>query len=173
MRVEIYGSLLNSKEREKALSGKGIMIELGKEERIGWKLSFDKYSKTWNEAVLNFVYTGNQSDVYYTSIYEVDDCAYCRIMDREMGKITSNKWKHYEQIKDDSYRPKQLDSRFGKTDIFIIPEEGRKLTETCGEAKYVKVVRAGIKENYKNMPTMMEANLNVLKRAIEESKSKK
>jgi hypothetical protein len=171
MRVEVYGSLLNSKEREKALSGKGIMIELGKQERIGWKLSFDKFSDTWEQAVLNLVQTNNPEDRYYTTVYEVDDCAYCRIMDREMGKKTANKWRHHEEICADAYRPKQLDSKFGKTEIFYIPpEEVRKHIPTKEGATYVETVRDGIKESYE-VEKQRDTNLNALTKAVEESKS--
>jgi len=86
MRIEVYGSLLYSEQREKPPLRKGMIIELGKQPRIGWKLSFDKFSSTWGEAVLNFVWTGNKDDVYYTTVYEVDTVGYDAVMEREMGK---------------------------------------------------------------------------------------
>jgi hypothetical protein len=179
MRVEIYGSVLNAREREKTLSGKGIMIELGKEKRSRWKLSFDKEStgRKWENngkkgTVLNFVETQNPNDVYYTTVYEVDDCAYCRIMDREMKKINAEKWRQHEEIRDDVYRPKQLVSeKFGKTVIFVIPEEGRKPTSANKNDRYVEAVRKGITESYQG--NQLKINLDALDRAIKESQNHK
>jgi hypothetical protein len=62
------------------------MEELGKVKRKGWKLSFDKFSSSRGEAVLNLVKTGNPEDVYYTTVYRVDDRAYGAILESEMGK---------------------------------------------------------------------------------------
>jgi len=168
--VEVYGSLLKSKQREKEVK-KGIMKEIGKVERRGWKLSFDRKSTERQEAVLNFVHTGNPEDVYYTTVYEVDDNAYVDIMEREMGEQTAKIWKQGKRIGANNYRPIQLDSEFGKTEIFIIPDEGRKITKTNWEAGYVKTVRDGIEESYKDKPIQIEANLKALKRAVEESKT--
>lgn len=169
--VEVYGSLLNGEEREKTLKGKGVMKEVGKVKRTGWKLSFDRYSKCWEGAVLNFVYTGNQKDVYYTTVYEVDASAYEKVTNREMGEDTGEKWRRGRQVCDNSYRPIQLYSEFGISDIFIILFEGRKKKEANSEDKYVSQVREGIKEAYKEKPTRLKANLKALDRAIKESKT--
>ncbi len=147
--VQVYGSLLNSEERKPILE-KGIMKKLGTEKRSGWKLSFDRCSSNRKEAVLNFVNTGNSEDVYYTTIFKVDDNAYCEVMKREMGKDNAEKWKQCKLIPLNAYRPKTLDSSFDKTEVFLIPEEERKPTQTHWEADYVKIVREGIGESYKD-----------------------
>ena len=170
--VEVYGSLLSAKQREFTLKGKGIMRERGKVERRGWKLSFDRYSCIkWKGAVLNLVFTNNPEDVYYTTIYEVDDNAYESIINREMGKQTANEWKQKKAINCNSYRPIQLCSEFGISDIFIIPDEGREKLKANDEDKYVKTVREGIEESYNDKPAQLKANLKALDRAIKESKS--
>jgi len=169
MRVEVYGSLLNSKEREKPPLGKGMMIELGKQERIGWKLSFDKLSKKRKEAVLNFVWTGNKKDVYYTIVYQADTVAYDAIMEREMGKTTAEEWKQGRAVSFGSYRPFTLASEFGDTEVFIIPCEERKRTPTNRGTNYFKTVEEGIEESYKDIPHMKAKNLEVLEKAVDES----
>ena len=169
MRIEVYGSLLNSKEREKTPLGKGMMIELGKQERIGWKLSFDKLSKTWKGAVLNFVWTGNKKDIYYTTVYQADTVAYDAIMEREMGKSTAKEWKQSGEVAIGSYRPFTLASEFGDTEVFIIPCEERERTPTNRETKYFKTVKEGIEESYKDIPHMKAKNLVGLERAVDES----
>ena len=174
--IEVYGSLLLSLEREKTLerNGKpnGIMKEVGKVERKGWKLSFDRYSekKKPAQAVLNLVYTGNQEDVFYTTVYEVDLIAYRKILNREMGKYTAKRWKHGRLSDVSSYRPIQLDSEFGITDIFVIPFHGRQRAQTDSKASYVKTVQEGIEQSYTD-EKQREANLKALKRAVEESKT--
>jgi len=171
--VEVYGSLLNSQEREE-IAKIGVMEEVGKVERREWKLSFDRQSSRsgrWKgEAVLNFVFTDNQEDVYYTTVFEVDDIAYSKVMEREMGSSMVEKWKQGRLVKKNRYRPIQLEpSRYGITDIFIIPQEGRKIIPAHWEDKYVNTVWTGIRESYKKCPHQMEVNLNALKRAVEES----
>lgn len=169
--VEVYGSLLLSKEREEEiLKEKGIMKEVGKVKRMGWKLSFDRRSVKRQEAVLNIVYTGNPEDVFYTTVYKVDYDAYTKIMEREMGEQTAKRWKEGRLSDTNSYRPIQLDSEFGITDIFVIPFKGRQRAQTHLKANYVKTVRQGIEESYKGMPKEKEVNLEALGRAVEESK---
>jgi hypothetical protein len=173
MRVEAYGSLLNSKQREKPPLKKGMMIELGKQERIGWKLSFDKRSRNnesefYREAVLNFVRTCDQKDVYYTTVYQVDAVGYDAVMEREMGPTNAKRWKQHEKINGESYyRPTELDSDYGKTIIFIIPEEGRNRTPANKTDKYYNAVKAGI-ESYKDN-RMKAKNLENLEKAVKES----
>lgn len=174
--VEVYGSLLNSKEREKMLDEgekefgkKGIMREVGKVERKGWKLSLDRYSEKKKQAVLNLVYTGNSEDVYYTTVYEVDSFAYKAIMKREMGKLTARRWQHGRLFEPNSYRPIQLDSEFGITDIFVIPYSGRQRAQTTSQASYVETVRKGIGQSYSGL--QKEVNLQALERAVKESKN--
>jgi len=167
---------LLSSEREKTLerNGKpnGIIKEVGKVERKGWKLSFDRYSekKKPAQAVLNLVYTGNQEDVFYTTVYEVDLIAYRKILNREMGKQTAKRWRHGRLSDANSYRPIQLNSEFGITDTFIIPFNGRQRAQTHSKADYVETVKKGIEESYKDMPTEKEVNLEALRRAVEKSK---
>jgi hypothetical protein len=166
MLVEVYGSLLNQEERNKI---KGNMTEKGKVERKGWKLSFDKKSHDRNEAVLNLVRTNDSNDVYYTVVYEVDEDTYIEIMKREMGQGNVGKWKQGEAVSFNSYRPLQLQSNFGTTQVFLIPEDEELPTSTCLEAEYVATVRGGIQESLKDVPKEREINLQVLKKAVEES----
>lgn len=171
--VEVYGSLLNFGERDEMLQIGGTMKEVGKVERERWQLSFDRYSKNREEAVLNLVYTGNPKDIFYTTVYVVDGLAYKLIMKREMGHQTVRKWQHGRDLKQTSYRPIQLNSTFGITDIFIIPEEGRKhtkRTQTTFRENYVVIVRDGIEESYRGR--QREINLQVLKKAVKESKDR-
>lgn len=164
--VEVYGSLLNPNQR------KGIRTkEAGKVERTGWKLSFDRLSSRRGEAVLNLVETGDPEYVYYRTVYRVDGKAYNAILEREMGKPTGRKWKRGKRIDPNSYRPIQLDSEFGITDIFIIPEEGRRPTATNSNAIYVKIVRKGIEESH--CGHQREVNLQALERAVKESQTPK
>ena len=177
IRVEVYGSLLNSGQREKNPLKKGMMTELGKQERIGWKLSFDKRSvnrdgEFYNEAVLNFVWTGNQKDVYYTTVYQVDTAGYDAVMKREMGENTAKKWKQGEAVKD-SYRPFILASDFGDTVVFIIPCDERQLTPSNRQTKYYKTVKEGIEENYEYSPNMKAKNLEAFEKAVDESQTAK
>ncbi len=169
MLIEVYGSLLNQNERKKI---KGTITEKGKVERKGWKLSFDKKSFGRNEAVLNLVRTNNPNDVYYTCVYEVDNETYTEIMRREMGQGNIEKWKNGEAVKFNSYRPFQLESNLGTTQVFIIPEAERLPTTTSWEAEDVVIVRRGIEESFKDMPKEKEVNLQVLKKAVEESSQK-
>lgn len=175
--VEVYGSLLNQKQRQEMLGGKntskeeGTMKEIGKVKREGWKLSFDRYSEKKEQAVLNLVYTGNPKDMFYTTVYEVDLIAYEKVLNREMGEQTAKRWKHGRLSDANSYRPIQLDSQFGITNIFIVPFHGRQRAQTHSKADYVKTVRKGIEESYKYMPTQKEVNLEALKRAVDESKT--
>jgi len=152
------------------LEEKGTMKEIGRVERRGWKLSFDRYSEKKEQAVLNLVYTGNPGDVFYTTVYEVDFIAHRKVVNREMGEQTAKKWKHGRLIDANSYRPIQLDSEFGITDIFIIPHHGRQRSYAHSGDEYVRKVRKGIEESYKDTPTQLKANLHALDRAIEESK---
>jgi hypothetical protein len=170
MLIEIYGSLLNQDERNKI---KGKMTEKGVVERKGWKLSFDKKSFGRSEAVLNLVRTNDSNDVYYTCVYEVDSDTYTEIMRREMGQANIEKQKNSEAVKFNSYRPLQIDSNFGATHIFIIPENERLPIATSWEAEYVVVVRRGIEESFKDMPKEKEVNLEALKKAVEESGQKR
>jgi hypothetical protein len=169
MLIEVYGSLLNQDERRKI---KGTMTEKGKIERKGWKLSFDKKSYDRNEAVLNLVRTNDPNDVYYTSVFEVDEDTYTEIMRREMGQGNVEKWMHGEAVSFNSFRPLQLQSNLGTTEVFIIPETEEIPTPTCSEAEYVSFVRRGIEDSFKDMPKEKEINLQVLKRAVEESRRK-
>ena len=164
--VEVYGSLLNSEERSKLLRY-GTCREVGKEKRVGWKLSFDKRSTSRGEAVLNFVQTGDQDDVFYTTVFEVDEKVYEALLKREMGNQTAMRWKRNESIPDTSYRPIKIDSKFGKVNIFIIPETGRILTPTTHNADYVKIVKRGIEESYQG--EMKGVNLKALEKAVQES----
>ncbi len=166
--VEVYGSLLNSEQRQEILDEGGTIEEVGDIKRSGWKLSFDKRSRTWKEAVSNLVETGNNQDVYYTKVYKVDKKAFNAIMDREMGQESAEKWRQKKPIDSDSYRPVKMPSEFGDTTIFLIPEEGRQPTPTNTEAKYVNTVRKGIPESFKE--EKQETNLGALERAILESK---
>ena len=168
MRIEVYGSLLNSKEREKAPLEKGMMIELGKQERIGWKLSFDKLNRR-EEAVLNLVWTGNKNDAYYTTVFQIDTVACGAIMEREMGMTNAEEWKQGLAVKFGSYRPFTLASEFGNTEVFIIPCEERKRIPTNREARYFKTVKEGIEESYKDIPHMKAKNLDCLEKAVDES----
>jgi len=147
------------------------MKEVGKVERKGWKLSFDRYSEYKKQAVLNLVYTGNAEDMFHTTVYEVDFIAYGKVLNREMGEHTVKRWKHGRLSDANSYRPIQLESEFGITDIFIIPFHGRQRAQTQWNADYVKKVREGIEESYKDMPMEKDVNLKALKRAVEESKN--
>jgi len=169
MLVEVYGSLLNQAERKKI---KGTMTEKGKIERKGWKLSFDKKSYGRNEAVLNLVRTNDSNDVYYTSVFEVDEVTYAEIMRREMGQGNVGKWLRGEAVSFNSYRPLQLQSNLGTTEVFVIPETEEMPVQKCLEAVYVAFVRRGIEESFKDMPREKEINLRVLERAVEESSRK-
>jgi hypothetical protein len=53
--------------------------------------------------------------------------------------------------------------------MFIIPQTERMLTPTNWEAAYVATVRKGIEESFKDMPMEKGVNLEVLKKAVEES----
>jgi hypothetical protein len=167
--IEVYGSLLNRDERKKI---KGTMTEKGKVERKGWTLSFDKKSFSRSEAVLNFVRTNNSNDVYYTCVYEVDADTHTEVLRREMGQGNAEKWLHSEAVKFNSYRPLRLESNLGTTEIFVIPETERLLTPTSWDAEYVVIVRKGIDESFKDMPKEKAVNLQVLKKAVEESNRK-
>jgi len=169
MLVEVYGSLLNQDERNRI---KGAMMEKGTVERKGWKLSFDKKSFGRNEAVLNLVQTNDSNDVYFTTVYEVDQDAYIEIMRREMGQLNIEKQRNSQAVKFNSYRPFQLESNLGATHIFIIPENERLPIATSGEAEYVVIVRRGIEESFKDMPKEKDVNLQALKKAVEESGQK-
>ena len=173
--IEIYGSLLSSKEREKTLKkaekefGKnGLMREVGKVERKRWKLSFDRFSAK-KGAVLNFIYTGDLEDRYYTTVYQVNSIAYLAVMNREMGKLSAKLWRCGRLCDLNSYRPVQLCSNYGITDIFIIPYYGRQRTATTPDTLYVKTVREGIEKSYDE--EQKKVNLLALERAIRESKN--
>lgn len=125
-----------------------------------------------SEAVLNLVRTNDSNDVYYTCVYEVDSDTYTEIMRREMGQSNIEKQKNSEAVKFNSYRPFELDSNFGATHIFIIPENERLPITTSLEAEYVVVVRRGIEESFKDMPKEKEVNLEALKKAVKESGQK-
>jgi hypothetical protein len=170
MLIEVYGSLLNQDERKKI---KGTMTEKGKIERKGWKLSFDKKSFGQNEAILNLVRTNDPADAYYTCVYEVDEEAHTEIMRREMGQGNIERWTLGVPVRYNSYLPQRLESSFGTTEVFVIPEKERKPTSTIWEALYVRVVRKGIEESFKDMPKEKEINLQVLKKAVEESSNPK
>lgn len=163
--VEVFGSLLDPKER-KSLLKHGIFREVGKVKRVGWKLSFDRFSNSRQEAVLNFVQTQDHNDVYYTTVFEVDDNVYEHLLTREMGSEKA-KWKRKEPISDRSFRPKKLDSKFGEVEIFVIPEKGRSLAATTVYSKYVQIVKCGIEKSYKGK--MEEVNFRALYRAVKES----
>ncbi len=69
-RIEVHGTLLNSGQR-RGLHRQGMFEELGKATRRNWKLSFDKSSRNWAGAVLNFAgATKGDRDVYYTTVFE-------------------------------------------------------------------------------------------------------
>lgn len=160
--LEVYGSLLYSNERRLYK-----MEEVGKIKRTGWKLSFDRLSSSRQEAVLNLVCTGNSNDVYYTTVYQVNKATYDMLLEREMGKQTSEKWKRGDPIDHNSYRPILLDSDFGKCTIFLIPEKGRKSVSTTFNSVYVKLIKRGIEESYSGI--QLKENLTALKRAVLES----
>ena len=160
--LEVYGSLLNSEQRK----GYGDFKEVGKVKRIGWKLSFDRFSNTWKGAVLNFVQTKDDNDIFYTMVFEVDEKVFDCILEREMGRY-ADKWKLDKPIPDMVYRPVEMNSPFGKTKMFVIPDEGRKLTPTTKSATYVEIVRLGIEESFEDK--MKETNLKALDIAINES----
>jgi hypothetical protein len=168
MRVEVYGSLLSSAERVKSPLGKGLMRELGKQERIGWKLSFDKRSTRWNSAVLNLAWTGN----HYTTVFQVDTVGYDAVMEREMGQTTARRWKQGNAVSFGSNRPFTLTSDYGDTIIFIVPCEERKIEPAYETDEYYKVVKKGIEESYEDTPHMERKNLEVLEKAVVESQPK-
>ena len=169
MLVEVYGSLLNSDERNKI---KGTITEKGIVERKGWKPSFDKKSHARKEAVLNLVQTNDSNDVYYTCVYDVDNEAYADIMTREMGLANIENRKNSGQDKFNSYRPLQLESPLGTTRIFVIPKNERVPNTTSWDAPYVVIVRKGIEARFTNRAKEKEVNLLALKRAVEESGQK-
>jgi len=164
--VEVYGSLLNCNERRGIFCAGGLMEARGEIKRNGI-LSFDRRSIQRGEAVLNFVKTGNPTNVYYTKVYEVDKKAFYAIMIREMGLETAWNFMCGKRIKPDDYRPVKMSSEFGETYIFVIPEKGRRLTPTNSEAPYVRIVREGIYESFSRGER--EVNLKALNRAIVES----
>lgn len=134
---------------------------------MGWKLSFDRVSQRWKgEAVLNLVRTSDEGDVFYTTVLQVDDEVYRKLLEREMGESTSKRHQRGESISLDSYRPVALDSRYGQTEIFIIPK-ARGPNPTNWNAAYVQVVKHGIEESYEG--EKREANLRALRRAVAES----
>jgi len=112
------------------------------------------------------VQTRDTNDVFYTTVFKADEKVCEALLKREMGNQTGLKWKQVEPIPDTSYRPVEIDSPFGKVKIFIIPEEGRKLTPTTHDAKYVQIVKCGIEESYGG--EMKEVNLKALCRALRE-----
>jgi len=160
--IEVYGSLLYSNER---LLYK--MEEVGKIKRTGWKLSFDRLSSSRQEAVLNLVDTGNLKDVFYSTVYRVNNATYDMLMEREMGKQTSEKWKRGNSINHNNYRPVLLDSEYGKCHIFLIPEKGRTRVSTTFNSDYVMLITMGIEESYSGI--QLKENLTALKRAVFES----
>lgn len=164
--VEVFGSLLNPREWDGLLAN-GSHREVGKEKRVGWKLSFDKMSSRRKEAVLNLVQTENAQDIYYTTLFEVDNTVYEALLHREMGKAICEKWKRGETIPDTSYRPVELDSHYGKAVVFTIPEAGRVPTPTTSESKYVRTVKKGIEALYQG--EMRDRNLKALEGAVNES----
>jgi hypothetical protein len=89
-----------------------------------------------------------------------------------MGQGNAEKWLHSEAVKFNSYRPLRLESNLGTTEIFVIPETERLLTPTSWDAEYVVIVRKGIDERFKDMPKEKAVNLQVLKKAVEESNRK-
>jgi hypothetical protein len=143
----------------------GKMEEIGDNERIGWKLSFDRRNKE-GEAVLNLVHTKSKEN-FYTKVYKADEKAFQAIMNREMGKTTAEKWRKGESVDHNSYRPIRIPSKFGETIAFLIPEHGRLPTSTDKKAKYVRTVQKGIKQSFEGRKR--ETNLCMLNRAIEES----
>lgn len=163
--VEVYGSLLSSSERKKILKNGGKIDEVGDVKRVGWELSFDRYSKERQEAVLNLFQTESKRDVFYTKIYKADSKAFDAVREREMGPETAKKWLKNELVPLNSYRPIKLNSQFGYTTIFLIPKEGRLPTETRKKASYVRIVRQGIKESFEGHKK--KTNLKMLHRAIE------
>lgn len=168
--VEVFGSLLDPREWNGLLAN-GSHREIGKEKRVGWKLSFDKMSSRRKEAVLNLVQTGNAQDIYYTTLFEVDSIVYEALLRREMDKASREKWEKGEVIPNASYRPVELESHVGKVVIFTIPEAGRFPTPTTSESRYVKTVKKGIEALYQG--EMRDTNLKALERAVSESKSQK
>ena len=100
-------------------------------------------------------------------MFKADKKVYEALLKREMGNQAALKWKQVEPIPDTSYRPVEIDSPFGKVKIFVIPEEGRKLTPATHDAKYVQIVKCGIEESYKG--EMKEVNLKALYRTLRES----
>lgn len=166
--VEIYGSLLNSKERRKTLGKTGSIEEIGDVERVGWKLSFDRYSKKQQAAALNLVESKSPNDIYYTKVYRVDQKGFDAIMKREIGEKTTEKWRRKIKLPFNSYRPVELSSEFGKTTIFLIPKRERLPTPTSTETNYVKTVQKGIRESFKRQK--QKANLQMLEQAVKQSR---
>lgn len=165
--VEIYGSLLNSKQRHRTLSKGEKMEEIGDIKRVGWKLSFDRYSKEHQEAVLNLVETKNKKEIFYTKVFKVDQKALKAITEREMGPKTARKRQKGELIDLNSYRPIKMCSKLGETTIFLIPQEGRRLTATNKRADYVRIVKQGIKRCFEG--PKLANNLRMLANAVEQS----
>ena len=64
-----------------------------------------------------------------------------------------------------------MKKKFGKTVIFVIPEEGRKPTSANKNDGYVEAVRKGITESYQG--NQLKINLDALDRAIKESQPAK
>jgi hypothetical protein len=164
--VEVFGSLLNPKERMEVLKNGGRMEERGVIKRAGWQLSFDKYNIN-HEAVLNLVNTNSKEDIYYTKVYKTDEKAFETIMEREMGPKTADKWRRERIVNSNSYKPMAMSSDFGETCIFLIPEEGHQNTSTNIKAKYVNIVKDGIIHSFQGRKR--KNNLRVLFQAISRS----
>lgn len=64
---------------------------------------------------LNFVQTRDTNDVFYTTLFEMDEKVYEALLKREMGNQTAEKWKRKEPIPDTSYRPIKLTAHMEKS----------------------------------------------------------
>jgi len=164
--VEVFGSLLDPKQRSKVLKSGGKMEKVGDVKRTGWKLSFDKYNIK-GEAVLNLIKTRSKKDVYYTKVYKTDAKAFNAIMEREMGPITADKWRRGRKVNINSYKPTVMSSEFGETVIFLISEEGRQTVSTNIKSTYVNTVKDGIIQSFRGRKK--KTNLRVLFQAISRS----
>lgn len=160
---------MNSKERAKLLADGGTLDEVGDVARKGWRLSFDRRSTERKGAVLNLVETGEMDAFFFTKVFKANRQAFMAIMEREMGSITSRMWRNGEKIPDNTYLPVKMQSEFGETYVFLIPEKGCIPTLASCDDEYVKIVEDGIKECFEGKK--QSTNLYELNRAIEQSRA--
>jgi hypothetical protein len=146
--VIAYGSLLNEDDRHKD----GIIVnDKGATKLIGYRFSFDYWSKNRRGGVLNLQKTNNTTDHLYAKIYSMGCESYANVLDRELRKDrTSN----YVEVK--------IGTKFGLASMFIIPEEKIRLTEASDS--YVEIVEIGLNENFSGEE--LQHNLLILKEAV-------